>query len=532
MGRWRIRLKGVSPQLEGKYWESDGYLRLGRYENLEVVLNDPSISRRHSEVVAAEQGWVVRDLGSTNGTFLNGVRVGRTDRKIRQRDVIQCGNLVLVVQLLEEGTAQPLETPSEGMQVQATTSNTWDKALEFAAFDEKRRPRAGDQLLALLRASHHLGHISSIETLLRSVLDDAVAAMSAQRGAIVLFDEKSNDLLLRAVSTGERDTSGRVSFSRSLAQRCFNRSESILCRDVSTNPELLVAHSIADGTMSSILCALLRSPRKKLGVLHLDRGPLQEPFTAEDLNLADALAASVSAGIECAQLVEKQRDLFLQTVTALAQAIETRDRYTGGHTQRVTDYSLLLADQLGLSTGDKHTIQIGTPLHDIGKIGIDDAILRKPGKLTKDEFEQMKSHTTKGAAIIETIPDMSHIIPIVRNHHEHWDGGGYPDGLGGDRIPYLARIVAVADAFDAMTSNRPYRPGMPVAQAFAIIQESSGKQFDPQIAAAFIKQRERIEEAVAERIAADADVFIAPVDKNVELNGPPTTAIKKDMAAG
>ena len=135
--------------------------------------------------------------------------------------------------------------------------------------------------------------------------------------------------------------------------------------------------------MASVLCVLLRTPRKCLGVLHLDRGPLQAPFTKDDLHLADALAAHVSAGIESAQLLRKQRELFLATVTVLAQAVEMRDQYTGGHTARVTEYSLLLAKQLNLSPEDIDLIRIGTPLHDIGKIGIDDEILRKPGKLTR-----------------------------------------------------------------------------------------------------------------------------------------------------
>ncbi|HMP02751.1 MAG TPA: FHA domain-containing protein, partial [Gemmatales bacterium] len=349
MARWRIRLRGVSPQLEGKHWESDQQLRVGRFENLEIVLNDPSISRKHAEIVASEQGWVLRDLGSTNGTFLNGIRVGRSDRRLRQRDVVQFGNLVLVVQVLEEDAvaSHDSDPPSGTMQVQATTSQSWEKALESIAFKgEQRRPRAEDRLLTLLRASQHLVNIASLEMLLRSILDDAVRALDAQRAAIILFDEKRKELVLRSVSTGEREGGGRIYYSRSLAQRCFTKSESLLCKDVATSPELLVANSIADGAMASIICAVLRSPRRRLGVLHLDRGPLQEAFNQEDLSLADALAASVSAGIESAQLMEKQRELFLQTVTALAQAVELRDRYTGGHTQRVTDYAIILADAL------------------------------------------------------------------------------------------------------------------------------------------------------------------------------------------
>jgi putative nucleotidyltransferase with HDIG domain len=244
--------------------------------------------------------------------------------------------------------------------------------------------------------------------------------------------------------------------------------------------------------MASVLCVLLRTPRKKLGVLHLDRSPWQKTFTREDLLLADALAANVSAGIESAQLLRKQRNLFLNTITILAQAVELRDEYTGGHTQRVTSYSLLLGHYLNLSPAEIELVRTGTPLHDIGKIGIPDAILNKPDRLTPAEFEIMKGHTVRGAEILATVPDLQPVIPIVRSHHERWDGKGYPDGLAGEAISRLARIVAVADAFDAMTSDRPYRKGMAVEVAFAEVEKQAGRQFDPQCVQGFLTIREGI----------------------------------------
>jgi HD-GYP domain-containing protein (c-di-GMP phosphodiesterase class II) len=291
---------------------------------------------------------------------------------------------------------------------------------------------------------------------------------------------------------GHNDAGVRPTFSQSLAQRSFTRGESILCQSAGEDPELALARSIADGAMASVLCILLRTPRKRLGVLHLDRGPLQKPFTMEDLHLADALAANVSAGIESAQLLRKQRDLFLQTINVLAQAVELKDHYTFNHTTRVTAYALVLAQHLDLPLGELEQVKIGTPLHDIGKIGIDDAILRKPGKLTPEEFETMKLHTVKGADIVALVPDLHPIIPIVRSHHERWDGQGYPDGLVANQIPRLARIVAVADAFDAMTSDRPYRKGMAPGTAFAEVERQSGRQFDPECAAGLLTVRERI----------------------------------------
>jgi HD-GYP domain-containing protein (c-di-GMP phosphodiesterase class II) len=138
-------------------------------------------------------------------------------------------------------------------------------------------------------------------------------------------------------------------------------------------------------------------------------------------------------------------------------------------------------------------LQIGTPLHDIGKIGIEDAILRKPAKLTPAEYESMKLHTVKGAAILETVPALKSVIPIARHHHERWDGTGYPDHLAQDRIALVARIVAVADAFDAMTSDRPYRKALPLDHAFAELLTKAGTHFDPACVKAFLTLRSQVE---------------------------------------
>jgi putative nucleotidyltransferase with HDIG domain len=504
-----IRLRGMNGPLKGHTWEASELLRIGRLDALEIVLDDSSVSRYHAEVRATDRGWRVRDLGSTNGTRLNGVRLGNGQWPLRVKDLLQFGEVAMVVESIQEGDPLPGdELGPESMRVAGTSKASWNEALEGLAFDSNRCPRAGEQLLALLRAGHHLVHLEKEEDLLQSILNDAVGVLDAQRGAIVLAEPPDSKLKIRAITNGRAEPRatisgrdpGRFQFSQSLATRCFSRGESILCHRVDEDPELALAKSIAEGAMASVLCVLLRTPRKQLGVLHLDRSPWQKPFTMDDLHLADALAANVSAGIECAQLLRKQRDLFLETITILAQAVELRDEYTGGHTFRVTAYSTLLAEHMQLDAEQLQLIRIGTPLHDIGKIGIDDAILRKRERLTAEEFEIMKSHTVKGAEIIATIHDLKPITPIVRSHHERWDGKGYPDRLAGEAISPLARIVAVADAFDAMTSDRPYRKGMPAPVAFAEIEKQAGMQFDPTFARGFLE----IQEAILQEMQSQA----------------------------
>ena len=192
-------------------------------------------------------------------------------------------------------------------------------------------------------------------------------------------------------------------------------------------------------------------------------------------------------GSKVAKLMQQQRDLFLQAAETLAQTVELKDSYTGKHTQRVTDYALLLAGELKVTPLELQQLRIATPLHDIGKIAVADDLLRKPGKLTAEEFEMMKQHVLKGAELMGTIPGLAPMLPIVRHHHERWDGQGYPDGLAGDQIARVARIVAVADAFDAMTTNRPYRPAMRFSEAFSELCCHAGNQFDPACIKAFLR---------------------------------------------
>jgi putative nucleotidyltransferase with HDIG domain len=504
MAERRIRLRAIGPVDKEQKWDGERRLRIGRIEAFEVVLDDPSVSRRHAEVEYTEQGWVARDLGSSNGTFLNGVRISRSDRPVRPQDLLQCGNLVLRVEPVNDEAPDVSDTLSGNLQVQATTRQTLLEAADRLFLDVTRSTRPGEQLLNLLRTGQCLDRIDSLDELLHRSLRDTVGFLRARRGAVLMIDDGTGKLNLRAVQRSGSASGSGQHYSHTLASRCMRSGQSLLCADIHADPELVGATSVRGAPMSSIICALLRTPQNNLGVLHLDRGPSDDPFTRDDLHLADALACNMSSSIESARLFqERQRNLFIQTVIAFSQAIEMRDQYTGGHAKRVTDYSLHLAQEMALSETDRHYLSIGAPLHDIGKIGIDDVVLRKHERLTPEEFEQMKSHTVKGAAILATIPGLEQVIPIVRNHHERWDGAGYPDGLAGAQISRLACVVAVADTFDAMTTDRPYRAGLPAEEAFEQIACGAGSQFDPACVAAFLRLQEPLGHLVRQQQALE-----------------------------
>lgn len=211
------------------------------------------------------------------------------------------------------------------------------------------------------------------------------------------------------------------------------------------------------------------------------------------------------------ELVEKVRgaardinDMFVGTIRSLAEAIDEKDPYTKGHSVRVARYSVVIGRYLGLPPEDMRWLHVSSLLHDVGKIGIDDAILKKPAALTADEFEVMKTHPERGARILGRIPQMRHIVPGMRFHHERWRGGGYPLGLKGEEIPLQARIIAVADTFDAMTTDRPYQRAFTVAEAAARINDMQGVALAPEVVEAFNRAYESgtLDEILATRPGA------------------------------
>jgi len=213
---------------------------------------------------------------------------------------------------------------------------------------------------------------------------------------------------------------------------------------------------------------------------------------------------------------EENRALFLGSIQMLAGAVDEKDPYTRGHSDRVTRYSLMIAKEMGLPAPFMETLQISAQLHDVGKIGIEDRILKKPGALTAEEFEVMKTHTTKGANILRPVTQLAEMLPGIELHHEALDGRGYPYGLKGEQIPLLARLIAVADTFDALTTNRPYQTAHTPEEAMKIIQNLAGKRLDPVPVAALMavygRGEIRIQRiAVKRAVAASTDAPVTAV---------------------
>ena len=223
-------------------------------------------------------------------------------------------------------------------------------------------------------------------------------------------------------------------------------------------------------------------------------------FGTVEASLLSSVGAILGIHSGNSELYHQQREFFAGVVRALTSAIDAKDPYTCGHSDRVARVSVRLAEELGCNRKQVDTIYLSGLLHDVGKIGIDDNVLRKPGKLTEAEYEHIKTHAEIGFKILKDIQQLDDVLPVVLHHHEQWDGKGYPHGLAGDSIPQLARIVAVADSFDAMGSDRPYRKGMGEEKLDAILRDGAGKQWDAAVVEAFFRARAAIREIANQKV--------------------------------
>jgi putative nucleotidyltransferase with HDIG domain len=269
--------------------------------------------------------------------------------------------------------------------------------------------------------------------------------------------------------------------------RVARSGRAVMVNDTRLDSDYLARNPVTDpGSELSLPIAVAGTT---WGVMNLEQ---REPgaFAEEDLLLAHVVAGQVGAAIHRCRLVDELEGAFLTTIGVLSDAVELQDAYTADHANEVADLAVAVGRRLGMNGAELDRLRYGALLHDVGKIGVPGEILRKPGPLSDRERELMDEHTAIGARMLGRIPFLAPVAPLVRSAHERYDGGGYPDGIGGEQIPRGAMVIATCDAFHAMTSNRSYRQAMDRKAAIAELQDNAGTQFDPAVVAALVAELE------------------------------------------
>jgi putative nucleotidyltransferase with HDIG domain len=445
---------------------------IGRASDADVQIEDISLSRRHLRLTMSGEGDVsAEDLGSTNGIFVNGTR--HPMPRLTVGDRVTIGALEFVV---TDGTGSgPSRLPA---------LPAWESLTRVAIASEVPKPIDRRAIEGLLATSRELMAFTDIGVLLEHVLDRVADILTPDRSAILFYDARTGTLSARAVRpAGEYDSVSEFA-SATVVREAIAAKEAIVLVDVSADQRFQDAESIVRVGARGVICVPLLGRTGPIGALYADR--LSAPgFAFDAIDYARAFAAHAAAALETAKLYADREADFRSMLEALAKALEARDRYTSGHSERVTAYALALASAIGLDPVARETLRRGGRLHDIGKVGIPDGLLQKPGPLDPTERALVQGHATIGYEMLSGISFLQDALSIIRSHHERWDGGGYPDGLSGERIHLHARLLAVADTYDAITSDRPYRRALTAEEAGQRIRAEAGGQFEPAAVDAF-----------------------------------------------
>lgn len=463
---------------------------IGRDSNNTVILDDDRASRHHARIKKRDRIFVIEDLESKNGTYLNGDRV--LNATIQSGDKIIVGDCELVfltpegqidivtemldfehVMSTDLGIDQPIELAEDGVNRKAGIKRlTHVKDLANGVAGGTIAKSVFEHHANLLEAANFEEAANGILKTLHHFLKNA------NRSALLLWSHSTR----RLIPVATRFTGKRKPFA--LSKRAFEDA-------VSRKQGIIIDPQSTDVTQSHRHRAVLPiiSNKEVISILHIECDSVVHPFQNDAL---DALRMFIMRAAPTLENFILRRDLdsyMVGMIETMIASLEAKDTYTHGHSERVSRYSMAIADEMQLSKDVKKSLLMSSLCHDIGKIGIPDAILRKAALLNPDEYEEMKQHPTIGANIVGHLPNARKILSGVKYHHEKWDGTGYPDGLAGEEIPFFGRIVAVADVFDAMISGRTYSGFIDATEAVERLS-AEVDLFDPDILKAFTRAHE------------------------------------------
>jgi putative nucleotidyltransferase with HDIG domain len=390
------------------------------------------------------------------------------------------GTLDIAISSLRLGAQGFILKPFTPAELRASIADALEKT---RLLSENIRMRA---LMPLFEVSKEIIGEVDPERLLKLIVDFALREAKADKVCLALIDEITEKLQVKEYHNLSADfiRDFEKTYGIDIARYILENKRPFLIGPDILLPDEFEEFRKSENILSGV-CVRLAVRGNIIGFFFIGRTIGEQPFTPSEVELVSVLSDHAAAAIDNARLYEKLERSYLSTIVTLSGVVEARDLYTDKHMKDIAEYSVEIAKKLDLSEKDIENIRKAALLHDLGKVSVPDNILMKEGKLTADEMEIIKKHPTTGARMIEPVEHLKQAREIIKHHQECYDGSGYPDGLKGDNIPLGARIVAVADAFGAMTTTRPYRKALSVDQAKAELGKYSGIQFDPDIVEIF-----------------------------------------------
>lgn len=431
--------------------------------------------------VKSDGRWSPRIAGQT----------GRDTRDILAIPLKARGKAIGVIEVINREDGESFS--QDDVKVLKTMANEISVGIESARLLLQARKQA-EQFSTLSKLAAVLNSSLKPQAVRRKAMEACVELLDCETGSLYLIDEEKGELYFEVAlgDKGDLVKEIRLKIGEGVAGWVAQEGKSDLVPDTASDPRW--ASKVDEKSKfqtRNMVTVPVKAKGKTIGVLQAINKLRGKRFNKGDLFLLESLADTVAIALENARLYEEQKVMFVETAEALATAIEKRDPYTGGHTKRVRDFSMAAAKYMDLGEDTLEWLELAAILHDIGKIGVDDSVLRKPGRLDYEEFQMMKKHPVWGFEILQHIKQLEPCVPGMKFHHERYDGKGYPEGLNGLEAPLIARIISVADTWDAMTSDRPYRDGLGDKVAAKELRDCSGTQFDPAVVKAFLKAHKK-----------------------------------------
>lgn len=470
------------------------YLVEGHEIIFQVVQGDPKSQHLVGKRLPITIGVVGATIKEKRPIWVDDMTVDpRWDRDLGEMSGTLMRSVLSIPLLLEEqvmGVIQVFNPVRNDWRLLKLLGNRMASEVEKARLLRNAKERES-RLSALVEIIGNIGSTLDRQTLLNMIMNYARTLLNAEASSLFLCDP-NGDLILH-VSTGhlhEKVQAMRVPKGKGIAGHVAKTGETVLVTNAKTDERHYRTVDKESGFETRSILAVPLNTRSITFGRDRDQSEahiigciealnkIEGTFDHDDAELLETLARQAATVLEIANLYADVNELFLDVIQSLTAAIDAKDPYTEGHSQRVALYSVAIAKQMKQTTDFIHHLRIGAILHDVGKIGVSDHVLKKPDRLTDEEFAEMKLHPTIGQNILGHIRMLQAEMPIILEHHERLDGSGYPKRLNEQQISLGGRIVAVADAFDAMTSDRPYRKGLPVEEAFRRLRNGIGKEFD------------------------------------------------------